>query len=218
MDNNNKEASVVLFSGGIDSTVLLAYCLEKQMQIQALTISTNVDSKEVAAAREIACGLSVYQRVIDLSALDELNRDISGVEFSVGGLSGGCTTIGRCQAPLSIEIMLAVAAMYAIPRARGICKIFWAIHKDDIKKSPSIFITLGRLERLIKASYGPFWFEMPFVSMTKREVVALGKKLDAPLVKTWSCADKLAENPCGICGQCKERKAVLESLEVEMVA
>lgn len=210
------EKAVVLFSGGIDSTVLLAYCLEKQMQVQALTISTHADSKEIITAREIACGLRVYQRVIDLSALDELNRGISGVEFSVGGLSGGCTTIGKCQAPLSIEIMLAVAAMYAIPR--GIYRIFWAIHKDDIKNSPSIFTTLGYFSQFIKAGYGPLCFTMPFVYMTKREVVVLGKKLGAPLVKTWSCADKLAENPCGICGQCKERKIALESLEMEMVA
>jgi 7-cyano-7-deazaguanine synthase len=51
----------------------------------------------------------------------------------------------------------------------------------------------------------------PFLGMTKREIVLLGKELGVPFEKTYSCY-RGTEPPCGECATCKQREEALKGL------
>ena len=46
----------------------------------------------------------------------------------------------------------------------------------------------------------------PFVNWTKAEVVKKGLALHVPYALTWSCYEG-GEEPCGVCGTCRDRAA-----------
>ena len=50
----------------------------------------------------------------------------------------------------------------------------------------------------------------PFIDMTKREVVQLGHELGVDMAATWSCYSPLDEDPCGKCNACVSRAAALD--------
>jgi len=48
----------------------------------------------------------------------------------------------------------------------------------------------------------------------KHQIVALGKALEVPFEKTWSCY-KGGEKPCGECDACIRRKHAFEAVEMK---
>ena len=52
----------------------------------------------------------------------------------------------------------------------------------------------------------------PYCNMTKREIALLGRELEVPFEKTYSCYEGDAIH-CGLCGTCHERKEALAGFD-----
>jgi len=52
----------------------------------------------------------------------------------------------------------------------------------------------------------------PFTNLTKREIALIGKEINVPFEKTYSCYNG-QEVHCGTCGTCTERKEALEGFD-----
>ena len=58
-------------------------------------------------------------------------------------------------------------------------------------------------------SFGDISILAPFVQISKADIAAVGKEVNAPLELSWSCY-KGGEIHCGACGTCFERREAFE--------
>ena len=204
--------SVVLLSGGLDSSVLL-YKMAQEGNVYPLTINYGQrHSKEVTAARNIceSLGKDVLQRWKYLNLSADLKSLLPSTLTGVGDIPEGHYEDESMKAtvvPNRNMILLSLAAGYAT--GLGIKQVCYAAHSGDHAIYPDCrpeFI--DTLKRAVKLGTG--WtsdgveLESPFMFLTKAQVVMLGSKLGVPFERTWSCYNG-RDLHCGKCGTCTER-------------
>ena len=204
---------VVLLSGGIDSTVLM-YSLIADYEVWPLTIDYGQrHSKEVIAARNVCearnHNLLLRWKYIDLSNLRfVLPSALTGVgEVPTGEYDK--ETMSQTIVPNRNMIFLAIAGGYA--EGLGAGYVAYAAHTEDHylypDTRPEFVDSVGETIKL--ATDGKVKLIEPFTYKTKTDIVALGKKLNVPFERTYSCYQG-RELHCGVCSTCLERKKAFD--------
>ena len=177
--------ALIIYSGGLDSTVLLYKLASEGRAAGALSINYGQKHvKELEFARFNAEKLGVPFQTLDLGCLAPLLGDNS-LTSSTAVPDGDYDdeNMKSTVVPNRNMIMLSIAAARAI-----------AIGADS--------------------HYEPIKLERPFVNFTKADIVKLGAELGVDFSKTWSCY-KGGEAHCGTCGTCTERKMAFRDAGVE---
>ena len=202
---------VLILSGGIDSSTLLFYLIEKGYEVHALTFNygqrhlkeIKYAKKVIEYARKIG---RVTHRVVDISSIHDL--------IATGALTGNEAvpktfytekTQRATIVPNRNMILLSIAVGYAIKiKAK---EVFYAAHKSDYSIYPDCrkeFVKAIDSAVYLANLWTPVEIRAPFIDMTKAEIVSLGLKLGVPYHLTWSCYEG-NERPCLSCGTCLER-------------
>ena len=211
--------ALVLFSGGLDSTVCLALAIEKYgaENVTALSISYGQKhTKETKAAQEIAKYYGVRLKTLDL-ALIFADSDCPLLIAGKGDIPKETYaeqlmhTEGKpvsTYVPFRNGLFLSSAASIAISLDCGV--IFYGAHSDDAAGNAYPDCSKEFNDAINSAIYigsgNQLKVEAPFVSKTKADVVAEGIRLGVPFEMTWSCYEG-GEKPCGKCGTCRDRAA-----------
>lgn len=196
--------TVVLLSGGIDSTVLLADRVVGGDECLALTFDYGqTHYREITAAEHIAKVLRAQWQFMFLSCL-------SGSALTGQGdiPETTATAVDTTYVPGRNIVMLAIAASYA--ERVGASAVLFGANRGDHAGYPDCrpeFITAMDQAIGIGTSAGVS-VSAPFCTWTKTEIVEHGRELDAPLHLTWSCYRGGAD-PCGRCGACQSREVAL---------
>ena len=207
-----KADSVLIFSGGLDSTTLLYKLLSEGHWVHALTFDYNQrHKKEIDCAANICAIHGTPHKVINITNLAPLLGDSS--------LLGG-KDVPDCHytedsarqtvVPNRNMIMLSIAAGYA--EAYEIPEVYYAAHAGDWAIYPDCrksFVDSAAETIKLASAWNPVTLKAPFAEMTKKEIVALGRKLKVPFELTWSCY-KGGDKPCGTCPTCVERIEALQ--------
>ena len=206
--------SLVLFSGGIDSTTVLYWALAKGRDVQALTFDYGQrHNVEVRLARRTAGKAGVPQTVlkIDLrqvggSALTDKAIELPRYKKLAEMKPGPPAT----YVPFRNGILLALAAAWA--EARGILEIVCGFNIIDSPDYPDTRRSFVRaMEKAVnagtKAAFGGEKIKItaPFVQMKKSEIIRLGLSLGADYSHSVSCYAG-GEIPCGACSSCLLRE------------
>ncbi len=203
---------VLIMSGGIDSSTLLWYLMDKGYdRIYVLTyIYGQKHVKEVEHAK------MVIERAREKANIHHEIVDISGIRrlIAKGALTGNeevpegfytDESQKRTMVPNRNMILLAIAVGYAVKV--GESEVYYAAHKSDYAIYPDCrkeFVKALDTAVYLATIFDPVEIKAPFVDMTKAEVVKLGLKLGVPYELTWSCY-RGEERPCLRCGTCLER-------------
>ncbi len=211
--------ALVLFSGGLDSTVCLALAIEKYgaENVTALSISYGQKhTKETKAAQEIAKYYGVRLKTLDLALifadsdcplLIAGKGDIPKETYAEQQMHSGGKPVST-YVPFRNGLFLSSAASIAISLDCGV--IFYGAHSDDAAGNAYPDCSKEFNDAINSAIYigsgNQLKVEAPFVSKTKADVVAEGIRLGVPFEMTWSCYEG-GEKPCGKCGTCRDRAA-----------
>ena len=211
--------ALVLFSGGLDSTVCLALAIEKYgaENVTALSISYGQKhTKETKAAQEIAKHYGVRLKTLDLALifadsdcplLIAGKGDIPKETYAEQQMHSGGKPVST-YVPFRNGLFLSSAASIAISLDCGV--IFYGAHSDDAAGNAYPDCSKEFNDAINSAIYigsgNQLKVEAPFVSKTKADVVAEGIRLGVPFEMTWSCYEG-GEKPCGKCGTCRDRAA-----------
>lgn len=189
--------AVVLLSGGVDSTVLVAHHLAKGNEVVAVTFDYNqTHAKELSAAAQIAGHYDIPHRIIRLDML-------TGSALTGQGdiPQGHADSIDATYVPGRNIVFIAIGA--AIADSISAAAVAYGANKDDFGGYPDCrprFLTAIDDAVGIGTRRGVS-VSAPFMALTKQQVIDYGRELDAPLALTWSCYHG-GEVPCGECGAC----------------
>lgn len=194
---------VVLLSGGIDSTVLLADRVARGDDCLAVTFDYGqIHVREVDAAEKIANHLQVPWRMVWLP--------LGGSALTGQGdiPNGHAETIDATYVPGRNLVMIAIGASFAERFSASVVLI--GANIEDAAGYPDCrpkFITAMDQAVSLATARG-ISVSAPYLSRTKAEIIARGRELEAPLSLTWSCY-RGEPQPCGRCGACEARQAAM---------
>ncbi len=199
--------TVLIYSGGLDSTTLLYQLKAEGRDLKALSINYGQrHSLELEYAKKVCAKLGIEHRVADLSALKPLLGGSSQTDSNVDVPEGhyAAENMKLTVVPNRNMLMLSVAAAWAI--AEKADTIAYAAHAGDHAIYPDCrpeFVDALN-GALALADWHNVQIERPFIDITKGGIVKLGSQLGVPFEETWSCY-KGKEVHCGRCGTCVER-------------
>lgn len=207
-----RPCAVVLLSGGLDSTTLLALALDEGFEACTLTFRYGQrHSAELEAARRVADHFDIRRRLelsIDLRAIggSALTDDIDvprGRSLPQIGAAIPATYV-----PARNAIFLALALGWA--EVIGARDIFIGVNALDYSGYPdcrpefiAAFETLANLATRAAAEGDRFRIHAPLIAMTKADIIRRGLSLGVDYAKTHSCYAPLPDgSACGGCDAC----------------
>lgn len=210
------EKALVLCSGGVDSTTLLARAVARYgaENVYALSIAYGQRHiREIEAARAVAAHYGVGQRFLDLGAIfaDSACSLLAASDAPVpagtyadqqAGEAGPVST----YVPFRNGLFLSAAASMALSLECSV--VLYGAHADDWAGaaypdcSPEFVAAMARA--IAEGTGGELRLDAPFVHCSKADIVREGLALAVPYELTWSCYEG-GDAPCGQCATCLDR-------------
>lgn len=206
--------SVVLFSGGIDSTTALYWALAKGPSVHALSFDYGQRHRvEIRMARKLVRKLGIPQTIfkLDLKQVGGSALTDSSIEVPrYNNLSQIKHGPPATYQPFRNGVLLALTAAWGEPR--GFTEIvcgFNIIDSPDYPDTRPVFVKA--MEKAINAgtrtAFGrpPMKISTPLIGMKKSAIIRLGTSLHADYAYSISCYAG-EEIPCRSCSACLLRE------------
>jgi 7-cyano-7-deazaguanine synthase len=211
----DRRKAVLLLSGGLDSTTLLALAASEGYAIHALSFRYGQrHAAEIAAAQKIAAQYGVVQHVvtdIDLRIFggSALTADI---DVPKDRAPADDNTIPVTYVPARNTIFLSFALAWA--EVLGATEIFIGVNALDYSGYPDCrpeFIDAFQKMAALATRTGvegtvPVTIRTPLIGLSKKQIIELGSSLGVDYSMTTSCYDPGNDGEaCGHCDACQLR-------------
>jgi 7-cyano-7-deazaguanine synthase len=219
--------AIVLLSGGLDSTTVLAIALDQNYEIIALSFNYGQrHDYEIVCAKDVAEHFNIQNHHI-------MNIDLGSI--------GGSALTADLDVPKDRdldEINSEIPITY-VP-ARNTIFLSYALALAEVERTFNIFIGVNALDYSGYPDCRPEYIEAfqkmgrlatksgikekeqlqihtPLIEMTKSEIIQAGTALGVDYSITHSCYDPISKgNPCGRCDACQLRlKGFMEARTVD---
>lgn len=200
--------SILIYSGGLDSTVLLYHLRAARHDVRALSIDYGQrHRKELVQAKAICDAIGVEHRIADLTPLTPLlaGSSLTSPEIAVPDGHYAEDNMKATVVPNRNMILLAVATGWAVSIKAD--AVAYAAHAGDHAIYPDCRkeFTEAMEKAIALCDWHHVSLERPFVTWSKADIARRGAELEIPFADTWSCY-KGGELHCGTCGTCIERR------------
>lgn len=200
--------TVAIFSGGLDSTVMVEQLRQAGDELLLLSIDYGQrHRKELEFARATAERMQLEWQLADLRALTPLlaGSSLTSADVAVPHGHYAEASMKATVVPNRNMIMLAVAAGWALSRKCD--RVAYGAHAGDHAIYPDCRPAFVEAMRgaLGLADWERLELYCPFLSLTKADIVRAGARLAVDFAHTWSCYEGGAIH-CGRCGTCVERR------------
>jgi 7-cyano-7-deazaguanine synthase len=215
---------VVLLSGGLDSTTVLAVALRRGFEVHCLSVDYGQRHRgELARARRLARELgAASHRVarVDLSAFGGsalTDRAMAVPKDRSARAMGG--DIPVTYVPARNTVFLSVALAWA--EVLGADDLFVGVNAVDYSGYPDCrpeflraFERLARVATRAGVEGRRLRVHAPLLRLSKAGIVRLGTRLGVPYRLTQSCYDPVRGRACGRCDACQLRRAGFEQARI----
>lgn len=209
--------TVLIYSGGIDSTVLLYHLRAAGHDLTALSVDYGQRHRcELERAAVICADLGIPNPLADLSSIQGLLAGSSLTSPEIEVAEGHYTeeSMKSTVVPNRNMILLSVATGHAL--SINADYVAYAAHSGDHAIYPDCRNEFA--DAMATAIQLADWEQIelirPFVDWTKADIVRRGAELGLPFEKTWSCY-KGVDLHCGRCGTCIERREAFDLAKIE---
>ena len=196
-----ESASILLVSGGVESTTLLAQLAEAGEPVQALFLDYGQRgaTEERRAADGHCARLGVELVALDLARV--------GATFRRG-------QDRKAHVPLPHRNLVALSLGLSYAANLGAKRLYLAANREDTTEYPSSSHAFLAQFRLICGLLGDVELRVPYLDLSKAEVIRRGLDLGVDYDTTYSC---LLGYPvhCGRCPQCVKRRDAFRAAGLE---
>ena len=209
---------VAVYSGGIDSTVMLYSMRELGIDIRgALSVDYGQKHrKEIEVAASVCRSLGIEHQVANLSGTSGLFCHSGLVDSNLAVPEGHYEeeSMKSTVVPNRNMILISLATAWAVTKEAE--AVAYAAHSGDHAIYPDCRESFASaLDKAIQlCDWASVRLYRPFVDSSKTEIVAEGIRLKVPLGEAWSCY-KGGDLHCGRCGTCIERREAFYLAGVE---
>ncbi len=202
-------ATVVIYSGGMDSYTVLHRALKEGLDVHALSFDYGQrHARELDVARRVCRELGVPHQVVDIraihglidnSALTDASRAMPEGDYAEANLTA--TVV-----PNRNMILLSLAIAKAVNIGAG--RVDYGAHGGDHVLYPDCrpaFVERMNAVASI-ANFEAVEIHAPYLRASKAEILADGLAMGLDYANTWTCYQG-GELACGRCGSCRERLA-----------
>ena len=200
---------ILLASGGLDSTTMAYWLLDKGIDFIPLFIKYGQHCVDTELETLKSVLPKTYLNKIEIIDISSVYKYSSSKFINEVNLWEDPITADDLYIPYRNILILTLAASFA--QSLNIKEVYSAFinsnHAKEIDCSKEFF---SRMEMML-GEYGAIKIKMPFLEMTKFEVAQIGIKVKAPIGKTFSCQAS-SEIPCGACPNCVDRLEALNNL------
>lgn len=210
----SERQAVVLLSGGLDSTTVLAIAKSQGFHCNCLSFQYGQrQAVEVERARTICAHYGVAKHLILRVDLDAIGGSALTAAIAVPKdrqISEMEKGIPVTYVPGRNILFLAHALSWA--EVLGASDIFLGINAIDYSGYPdcrpeflTAFAHMANLGTKAGVSGKPFRFHAPLLQLSKKEIIRTGLQLGVDYSLTHSCYDPVGELACGRCDACRLR-------------
>jgi len=208
----NISEGVILVSGGLDSTTLMYFFTNENINFVPLFINYGQHCAETEYRTLLEIIPERYKNKVEIIDVSSIFKYSKSKFVKQANLWEETIVADDLYIPYRNVLLLTIGASFA--QTLGMDKVYSAFinsnHAKEIDCSSAFFDKLGGL----LSNYGSVKIEMPFRDMSKYEVAKLGIKLRAPIGETFSCQAS-SVIPCGACPNCVDRLEALRQIERE---
>lgn len=214
---------VVLLSGGLDSSTLLASVRWDTGSEDVLAVNMYYGQrhdKEIESARRIAdyyavelmeLNLAEIFKKSDCSLLKQSDKEIPESTYAEQLKASNGKPVST-YVPFRNGLMLSAAASIAV--SIGADEVWYGAHADDAAGNAYPDCSEAFVNAINAAIYegtgGAVTVKAPWINKHKADIVKTGLMLKVPYALTWSCYEG-GEKPCGRCATCIDRIKAFEA-------
>ncbi len=191
----------VLLSGGIDSSVLLAWCKNQEIECQPLFL----DYGQVTAPREF----NAAEKISEKMGFTLEKVTIPDVSSLTKNQITDPSNSRNPYYPNRNLLLLTLGSLHAYENKNqgvgiGAIRAMGSTPFPDLSQ-----IFFDEFTTLVETSLNyKLAILTPFIDLTKKEVVKIGRNLHVPFELTYSCLTN-SDRPCEFCESCISRKEAL---------
>lgn len=204
--------AVVLVSGGLDSSTVLAFAQSQDYECYALSFDYGQrHHSELEAAERVAltAGAKMHKVIrLDLGSIGGSALTDHSIDVPHQMLPG----IPVTYVPARNTVFLALALGWA--EVLGAWDIFIGVNAVDYSGYPDCrpefiraFQNLADLATQAGVEHGGFQIHTPLIELSKSDIIRLGDRLGVDYSQTVSCYEADAQGmACGVCDSCRIRR------------
>ena len=198
--------SVIIYSGGLDSTTLLYEERERVALAVTFDYGSNHAAREIACAKHHCALLGIEHLVIELGFMSRYFQSslLSGAADIPDG-NYDEENMKSTVVPFRNGIMLSIAC--GLAESRGLKRVLIANHGGDHAIYPDCrpqFV--DAMNAAMQAgTYEGVQLAAPYTNISKADIIRRGAQLGIDYGATYSCY-RGGEHHCGTCGTCTERR------------
>ena len=207
--------SVIILSGGMDSTTLLYEMQERIALAVSFDYGSNHNAREIGYAKLHCRRLGIRHALRRLDFMHDYFKSslLDGADAVPEGHYAD-DNMRSTVVPFRNGIMLSIAT--GIAESEGLKYVMMANHGGDHAIYPdcSPMFVKAMSEATKAGTYLGIEVLAPYTELTKADIARRGKDLGIDYSETWSCY-KGGDKHCGKCGTCVERKEAMKEAGID---
>ncbi len=205
--------AILLLSGGIDSTTLLAKLLSENYDV--IAVSFNYGQKhgielEFAKKNAIKYGVKKHH-IIDLDSRLFNSSALVRREIAIETYESDKLPEGQVNAYVPFRNMLFIVMALCLAETMKVNEIYIAINSDDNYNFWDCRVDFIEKINAIAILNSSIQIKTPFINLTKIEVIKLARQLKVDLNNTISCYQPINATECGACLSCIIKQKAIEN-------
>lgn len=204
---------ILLLSGGIDSTTLLAKLLNEGNEIIAISFYYGQKhSIELNYAKQNVAKYGIKNHhIIELDTTLFKSSALVNQDINITTYKNEKVPKGQVNAYVPFRNLLFISTALSLAESMNIEEIYIALNNDDRHNFWDCKTNFIKKVNAIAALNSTVQIKTPFINLTKNEVVKLAYQLNVDLKKTITCYQPIEEKECGVCLSCvSKQKAIVK--------
>ena len=208
-----KNKVILLLSGGVDSTVLLAKLKKEGKDV--LAISYYYDQKHAIELEYAKLNSKKYgvleHKIISIDLQLFANSALVNKEKKIETYKDDELPVGMESSYVPFRNLIFLSQALSIAESLQIKEVFIGSNGDDSINFWDCELDFISKLNCISESKG-IRVEAPLIKLSKKEVIQLARNLQVDLDETISCYSPIGKKECGVCLSCRVKNKALKKI------